>query len=119
MSSLVARGWLVLCLAAILLASAFVAGAGHTHASTAGTQLAMHHEQAPSGHQHASPCADQEPGAADCCVSGPGCAVCAPLPATGYIATSHGSVFAPARPIVSTPGDDRLTLRPPELSVTA
>lgn len=79
----------------------------------------MDHELAPSGHQHSSPCADQEPGAADCCVSGPGCAVCAPLPVTGFAATSQGSVFAAARPIVSMPGEDRLALRPPELSVTA
>ena len=119
MSGLVARGWLVLSLAAILLASAFVAGAGHAHASPAGTQLAMHHQQAPSGQQHASPCGDQEPGAADCCVFGTGCAVCAPLPVTGFVARSQGSVFAAARPIVSMPGEYMLALRPPELSVTA
>lgn len=120
--SLMGERWLVLCLATLLTAAAFLYGAGHAHALPPdGGQDIVKHAQQEEGlrHGHPVPCDDQGSDDSDCCFSGPQCGVCAPMPSGGLTATANsGSVGAIVFP-ASAPAEIQFHLRPPQLSVTA
>ena len=115
------RGWLVLCIAIFLAASASLYDPGHVHAFPSGkASHAMHGSVSMDGPgcRHAAQCVDRAPGAA-CCVAGPGCNVCGSLPAALLAEPPQGVAFGGAGFPASRPGDVRFETPPPRLSVTA
>jgi len=121
-ASVAVRRWLALCMAALLAASAFLYAEGHAQAFPSGqthhvVRHAMDHTKlgACTGHG----CDHQGSGNAGRCVSGLGCAFCAPLSSNGFVAAPQGRAFGMTSLPVSAPGEIQLQLRPPKLFVTA
>lgn len=118
----VIRRWLVLCVSAILAASAFLYGSSHVQTFPVGeAHYAMQNGNfmGNTDHGHAVPCDDHERSDGNCCVAHPGCGICAPLPSPSFAGVQQGGAFGVTSFPASGPGGSQRQLRPPRLFVTA
>ncbi|ODT08688.1 MAG: hypothetical protein ABS58_01515 [Mesorhizobium sp. SCN 65-20] len=108
--------WPLLCMAVLLVVSALLYGGGHAHAfPSEQTHHALQESRSPAdpslGHDDA--CDEQGSAGSDICLSGVGCAICAPMPAIGFAGAQKreaiGITHLPSR----MPAEAQGQLRPP------
>ncbi len=120
--SFIVRRWLVLCMAAFLMASASLYGGAHAEVLPTGNgHPGAQHVVAPAsaGHVQAAPCDNRQSGESGHYAPDLGCGFCAPLPLGEIAGAPRDRAVEPVLFSASVPGQVQPQWRPPRLFVTA